>query len=198
MLTYKLFKTQGMPLSATSRKGQPDADLQPDKNPDHAPVSNKQEEPARFWLTYCPKPRTDPVSNKRASLMLTYSLFKTQTMLLSAISRKGQLDADLQSVQNPKHAPVSNKQKGLARFWITSCPKPTTCSCEHQARASHMLTYSLFKTHTMLLSAISRKGQPDAHLHPVENPEHALVSNKQGRPARCWLTSYAKPRACSC
>ena len=44
--------------------------------------------------------------------MLTYMLFKIKSMLLSATSRKGQPDADLQSVQNPEHAVVSNKQKG--------------------------------------------------------------------------------------
>jgi len=48
-----------------------------------------------------------------------------------------------------------------------------------------MLTYILFKTQSMLLSATSRKGQSDADLHPVQNPEHALVSNKQEGPARC-------------
>jgi hypothetical protein len=47
MLTYILSKTQSMLLSATSRKSQPDADLQPIQNPVHAPVSNKQEEQAR-------------------------------------------------------------------------------------------------------------------------------------------------------
>jgi len=48
-----------------------------------------------------------------------------------------------------------------------------------------MLTYMLFKTQSMLLSATSRKGQPDADLHAVQNPEHALVSNKQEGPAKC-------------
>ena len=69
--------------------------------------------------------------------MLTYNLFKTQSMVLSA-NRKGQPDADLQT-----------------------------------------------KTHSMLLSETSRKGQPDADLHAVQNPEHAIVSNKQEGPARC-------------
>jgi len=76
-----------------------------------------------------------------ANQMLTYNLFKTQSMLLSvtsrkkqeekqdvdsqtiqnqsvllsAISRKSQPDADLHTVQNPEHAPVSNKQEGPAR-----------------------------------------------------------------------------------
>ena len=47
MLTYILFKIQCMPLSATNKKGQLDADLHPVQNPVHAPVSNEQEEPAR-------------------------------------------------------------------------------------------------------------------------------------------------------
>jgi hypothetical protein len=47
-----------------------------------------------------------------------------------------------------------------------------------------MLTYSLFKTQNMLLSATSSKGQPDAELHAVENPKHAFVSNKQEGSAR--------------
>ena len=42
-----------------------------------------------------------------------------------------------------------------------------------------MLTYALLKTQSMLLSATIMKGQPDADLHPAENPGHALVSNKQ-------------------
>ena len=64
-----------------------------------------------------------------------------------------------------------------------------------------MLTYNLFKTQSMFLSATSRKdkgaanlhavqtqsmllsatsreGQPDADSHTVQNPQHALVSNK--------------------
>ena len=42
--------------------------------------------------------------------MLTYILLKTQYMLLSATSRKGQPHGDLHSVQNPEHALVSNNQ----------------------------------------------------------------------------------------
>jgi len=48
-----------------------------------------------------------------------------------------------------------------------------------------MLTYMLFKTQSMLLSATRRKGQPNADLQAVQNPEHALVSNKEEGPARC-------------
>jgi len=201
MLTYILFKTQSMLLSATSRKGQPDADLQAVQNSEDALVSNKQKGQARCRLTPCSKPRGCSYQQQagRASQMLTYKLFKTQRMLLSATSRKGQPDTDLHPVQNPEHALVRNKQEGPARCRLTSCSKPRACSCQKQAgRASQMQTYTLFKIQSMLLSATSRKGQPDADLHPVQSPEHALVSNKQEGPARCRLTNCSKSRACSC
>jgi len=73
--TYKLFKTWAMLLSATSRKGQPDADLHTVQNPQHALISNKQEGPVR-----------------------SYFLFKTQSMLLLVTSKMGQPDADLHTV----------------------------------------------------------------------------------------------------
>jgi len=196
MLTYKLIKTQSMLLSATIRKGKPDADLHPVQNPENALVSNNQGGPARCWLTPCSKPRGCSCQQQagRASQMLTHTLFKTQRMLLSATIRKGQPDADLQTVQNPEHALVSNNQEGPARCWLTSCSKPRACSCQQQAgRASQMLTYKLFKTQTMLLSATSRKGQLDADLHPVQNPEHALVSNKQEGPADLDLHPVQNP-----
>ena len=105
--------------------------------------------------------------------MLAYMLFKTQSMIVSATTKKGQPDKCL-----------------------TPCSIPITWSHQQQpGRASQMLTYILFKTQSMLLSATPRKCQPDADLHPVENPEYTLVSNHQE--ARCWLTACWKPRACS-
>jgi len=184
MLTYILFKTQSMLLSATSRKGQPDAVLQAVQNPEDALVSNKQEGPARYKLTSCSKSRACSCQQQagRASQMLTYILFKTQSMLLSATSRRGQPDADLHPVQNPEHALVSNKQEGPARCRLTSCSKPRACSCQQQAgRASQMQTYRLFKTQSMPLSATSRKGQPDANLHSVQNPG-MLLSVSENKP----------------
>ena len=98
-------------------------------------------------------------------------------MLLSAISREGQQDPDLHAIQNPGHAPVSNKQEEPARWSLTICSTPSACSCQQQAgRASQVLTYTLFETQSMLLSATRKKGQPDADLQPVQNPEHAVVS----------------------
>ena len=167
MLTYILFKTQSMLLSATSRKVQQDADLHTVQNPDHAHVSNKQEGPARSWLTICSKPKACSCQQQAGK----------------------KPDADLQPVQYPEHALVSNKQKELARCWLTPCSKCRACSCQQQAgRTSQMLTYNLFKTQSMLLSATSRKVWQDADLHPVQNPDHTLISNKQEGPSRCWLT----------
>ena len=70
MLSYRLLKTQSMLLSATSREGQPDADLQA--------VQTQSMLLSTMW--------------RRASQMLTYSLFKTKSMLLSATSKE-RLDA---------------------------------------------------------------------------------------------------------
>ena len=167
----------------------------------HALLNNKQEGLARCWLTSCSKPRACSCQQQagRTSLMLTYILFKAQSMQLSATSRKDQPDADLHAVQSPKHALVSNKQEWPARYWLTSCSKPRACSCQQQTeRASQMLTYTLFKTKSMVLLATSRKGQTIADLQPVQNPEQALVSNKQEGPARCQLTNCSKLRAWSC
>ena len=102
--------------------------------------------------------------------MLTYILFKTQSILLSASSRKGQPYADLHPVWNPEHALVSNKHKGPATCWLTSCSKPGACPCQQQAgRASQMLTYKLYKTKSMLLSGSEDKPKQILHLHSVYN-----------------------------
>ena len=153
--------------------------------------------------------------------MLTYNLFRTQSMLMSETGCIGWPDVDLHPVENTEHGLVSNNYKGLPRCWLTCCSKPKTCSCQQQAgkssrcwlttwekpiscscweeagRVSQMLTYTLLKTQSMLLSATSRRGQPDADLHSIWNPEHALVSNRQKRADRCWLTRCSKPKACS-
>ena len=164
-----------MLLSATSGKGQLDPDLHPVQNPEHALVSNKQEGQAKSWLTYCSKPRA-----------------------CSCQQQAGRARSWLTSCSEPR-ACSCQQQGGRARSWLTSCSKPKMCSCQQQGgRASQILTYILFKTQSMLLSATRRKGQPDPDLHPVQNPEHALVSNKEEGPARSWLTNCSKPRACSC
>ena len=98
-----------------------------------------------------------------------------------------------------KHAIVSNKQERPARCQLTLCLMPMEWTSQQQAgRGGQMLTYNLFKSQSMFLSGTSRKGLPDADLHPVQNPEHTLVSNKQEGPARSSLTFCPKPRAFSC
>ena len=140
--------------------------------------------------------------------MLTYKLFNAQHMLLSETSREGLSDGDSQSVQNPQHALVSYKKGKPARCWLTCCSNPIEHLYQLQTwkaskmltyrlfkpqciflsatnrKASKTMTYSLFKTQSMLLSATSREGQPDADLQAVHNPENALISNQQERPAR--------------
>ena len=112
--TYMLFKTQTMVLFATSRNGQQDGNLQPVQNPEHALVNNKQEGSARCSLTSCSKPRASSQCQQqagRARQMVTYKLLKSQSILsVSATSTKGQADGDLQAVEKPEHALVSNKQ----------------------------------------------------------------------------------------
>ena len=197
---YNLFKTQSMLLSATGKKGQPDADLQPVQNPE-LPVSNKQEGPARSGLTSCSKPKACSFQQEAGKVcqILTYTLFKTKSMLFSATSKKKQPDPGLHPVQKSEHALVSNKHEEAAGSWLTCCSKPRACSCQKQAgRASQIWTYNLFKTQSMLLSVTGMKKQPDPDLQPVQNPEHALVSNKQEEAARSGLTTCSKPRECSC
>jgi len=156
MPTYKLFKTKSMLLSATSRNCQSDADLHAVQNPECVLVKNKEEEPARCWLTICSKPKACfSVSNKqgrpascwltsclkhracscqqqvgRVNQTLTYILFKTHNKLLLAISRKGQPDADSPTFRNPEHALVNYKQKRPVRCWLTYCSIPRACSCQ--------------------------------------------------------------------
>ena len=132
--------------------------------------------------------------------------------------REDQPDANLLAIETHEHALVSKNRP--TRCWLTYCSKPRAWSFQQQpGRANQMLTYILFKTQSMILSATPRKGQPDANLqtvqtqsmilsarmrkgqsdadlHPVQNQEHDLVSNNQDRPARCWLTSCSKPREC--
>ena len=126
--------------------------------------------------------------------MLTCPLFKTQCMLLSATSRKGQPDADLLPVQNQDHGLVSIKQEGADKCRLTSYSKPKPCSCQQQAgRASQMLTCPLFKTQSMLTSATSRKGQPDADLQSVQNKSMLLSTTSSKSKSDTDLLSVQSP-----
>ena len=164
MLTYKLLNTQGMLLSETSRNVQSDADLQTVQNPEHAPVRNMQECPAKCQLTCYSKPRAFPSQQQAGTAIqrLTYILFKIQSMLHHQQARK------------------------VSQMLTYKLFKTQRCFSQQQAeRASQMLAYNLCKTQGMILSKTSRKCQPDADSLPVQNPEYAPVSNKHGRPAKC-------------
>ena len=245
MLTHLLFKNTEDASVSNKQEGPARCWLTCCLKSEHALVSNKQEAPGRSWLTHCSEPRACSCQWQSgwASQILTYMLFNTQRTLLSATSRKGQPDpdlhtiqnaqlsattrksqpdSDLHTIQNPEHDLVSNKQEEPARSWHTRYSNSTAGSFQQQAgRASQILTYSLFKiqrwscwqqagrasqiltyillkTQSMLLSATSNKGQLNADLHPIQNPEHDLVSNKQKGPARSWLTACSNPKGWSC
>ena len=198
-LTYMLFKTQTILLSASCRKCLLDPDLHAVQNPDHSIVSIMQKSPPGPWLTFCSKPRPFYCQHyaKKASWTLTYTLFKTQTISLSASCRKGLLDSGLHAVQNPDHCIVSIMQKRPPGLWLTCCSKPRPFYCQHHAKkASWTLTYILFKTQTILLSTSCRKGLLDPNLHPVQNPDHSIVSIMQKTLPGPWLTSCSKPICC--
>ena len=65
MLTYKLYGMQTMLLSETSRMSQPDADLHPVQNQDHAFIRNKQKGQLDADLQPVQNPDHAFVSNKQ-------------------------------------------------------------------------------------------------------------------------------------
>ena len=62
----------------------------------------------------------------------TYTLLKTQAMLLSETGRKGQLDADLHAVQEPEHAPISKKQESQPDADLHPVQNPVQASVSNQ------------------------------------------------------------------
>ena len=101
-LTYTLFITQNSPLSALYKKDLLDPDLQSVQNPNNSIVSIMQKRPPRPSLTFCTKRKQYCQHHtEKDSWTPTYSLFKTQTIILSASCRKG-LHPNLQPVQNPQ------------------------------------------------------------------------------------------------
>ena len=122
-------------------------------------------------------------TSRKGHQMLTYSLFKTQKMFLSETSRNAHPDADLHPViQSMLLSAIRRKGQTDATYILF---KTRACSYQKQTgRASQMLTYKLFKNQSMPLSETSGQSLPDADLQTVQNPQHAIVSNKQDGPAR--------------
>ena len=197
--TYILFKTHSMQLSVSFRKGIMDLNIQPVQIPDHSIVRIMQKRPPGLWLTSCLKPQPFYCQHyaEKASWTQTYILFKTRPI-------------------------VSIMQKRPSGPRLTSCSKPRAVYCQYHAeKASWTLTHILFKTQTSLLSISCRKGllnsdlqavkNPDhstvrimqksildSDLHPVQNPDHSIVSIGQKKPSGPWLTPCLKPRAAHC
>ena len=121
---------------------------------------------------------------------LTYMLFKTQTILLSALCRKGLLYPNLQPVQNPDHFIVSIMQKWPPGPWLTACSKFRAAHCQHHAEmACCILTYTLFIVKSSPLSTSCRNGLLHPDLHPVPNPEHSIVSQHHAEMIS-WTQTY--------
>lgn len=142
---------------------------------------------------------------RKVNQVLAYSLFKIQSILFLASSRKGwakktyflfktrayhhQLqaekpwshkDSDLQDTKNQCMLFFSFKYQKLLRHWLTSCPKFRAWSGWHQiGESSQIVTYNLFTCNSWTLSTLSKVGQPDDYLHAIQDPEHALVSSEQ-------------------
>ena len=111
--------------------------------------------------------------------MLTYILFQYKGMLLSESTRNIELDADLQTVQNPRASSCQQQAMKAYKLLTYLLFKSQRMFCQKQTKKAYqMLTYILSKTQSMLLWEMKMNGQPDADLHPVQNPEHALVRNK--------------------
>ena len=116
-----------------------------------------------------------------------------QTMV--SFMQKRPSNPDLHSVQNTKQPIVSIMQKRRPGLWLTCCVKLKQFHCKHQAKkASHTLTYILFKIQTIPLSASCGKGLLNPDLHAIQNPKQPIVSIMQKRPPGPWLTYCWKPQ----
>jgi hypothetical protein len=104
-------------------KSQPDADLLPVQNTNILLLATSRE----------------------GGQMLTYLLFKTQSILLSA-SRQGHLDADLQAVQNPSTLLSATSRKGQPDSDILPVQDQSMLLSATNREPFLMLTYILFKT----------------------------------------------------
>ena len=89
------------------------------------------------------------------------------------------------SIEFTKATPSYHKHpiEKVTENQLTYCPKPTAKDCWHQIeKASGKITYILFKSEIITLSASCRKGLLDPDLHAVQNPDNSIVSIMQKRP----------------
>ena len=181
-MTYKLFKIQIDLSSVSSWSSLVDSHLLSFQRPKQHIVSIMQKRPPKLWLTLFSKANNFIISimQKKAFCTLTYTLFKTHTIPVSASFREGLLNPDLQPVQKPNHSIVSIMQTSPPRPWLTVCSKPKKNHYQHDAgKAVWMLTYILFGTQSISLSASRRKGCLDCDLPPIQSPEKLIVSIMQ-------------------
>ena len=188
-LIYLLFKSQSSPLSASCRKGLLHPNLQTVQNPEQLIVSITQKRPPAPQLTGCSKFSQLSASCRKGLLTLTYMLFKMQSSPLSAWWRKGLLDPDLQSVQNPTNSIVSIMQKKPLGPWLTPCLKSKQCHCQHHTeKATWTLTYILFTTQTIPSSASCQKDLLSLTYRLFKTQSSPLWASCKQNPLGTWLT----------
>jgi hypothetical protein len=106
-------------------------------------------------------------------------------MCVSGTSRKGKADVHLQTVENPVHTCQQKARKASQMVTHTLFKTQSMLLSATGRKSSQKLNYSLLKTQSMLLSVTSRKSQRDADLQPFQNIEHGHVSNIHEGLARC-------------
>ena len=112
-----------------------------------------------------------------------------QSSPLSAWWRKGLLDPDLQSVQNPTKSIVSIIQKKPLGPWLTPCLKSKQCHCQHHTeKATWTLTYILFTTQTIPSSVSCQKDLLSLTYWLFKTQSSPLWASCKQNPLGTWLT----------
>ena len=184
------------PLSALCRKGLLDFDLQTVQSPQPPIVSIMQKTPHGPWLTLCSKPTQFHCQHhaEKAFWTLTYVLFKTQTITLSAWCRKGLLDSDSPSVKNPHNALSAWCRKGFLDPNLQTVQTQQFYCQYHVEKTSWTLTYNLFETKNNSIFSILQKRLPKPWLTLCSKPNNFIVSIMQKMPPELWLTICPKAK----
>ena len=95
---------------------QPDADLQAVQSPEHGLVSNKQEEPVRCKLTSCSKTQSIFLSatSRKGQSHTNLHTVQTQSMLLSASDDKPKQNFNLHAIYNQNNFMLASSSDQLA------------------------------------------------------------------------------------
>ena len=197
-LTYKLFETQSISLSASSRKCLL-PDLHSVQNPNNSIVSTIQKRFPGSWLTLCSNPNNSIVrimQNRPSGPWLTYCL-KTKQFYCQHHGLKASWTLTYQLFKTQIHCQHHAKMASSAWLTIYSISKQFHHQ-HHAEKTSWTLTYILFKTQTIPLLASCRNGLLDPDLHPIHIPMQPIVSIMGNRLPQLWLTHcwISRPFCC--